>query len=58
MPYSRISIDMTKRGYHLATREDGLKSKNMAPFRDWLKHTVVDFISGDQQAITAEIDFR
>ena len=48
----------SKQGYHLATREDGLKSKNMAPFQDWLNQTVVDFVSVDQQKITAEIEFK
>lgn len=48
----------SKLGYHLVTREDGLKSKNMVPFREWLEQTVVDFISGDQQTVTAGIDFR
>ena len=48
----------SKQGYHLVTREDGLKSRNSAPFRGWLEQTVGDFIDKDQQAITVEVDYR
>jgi len=48
----------SKQGFYLVTREDGLKSKNMAPFLAWLEQTVVDFVSGDLQDIMMGIDFR
>ena len=33
-------------GYYLVTREDGLKSKNVAPFTDWLVAETDDFATG------------
>ena len=48
----------SKMGYYLVTREEGLKSNNLAPFLDWLSNEAKNFKNGIYQDIASTIDFK